>query len=123
MLIDYLQWQFVIGPTWLIRLLWNLERASLRFFSVTFMVRTWLAYWHKDAMAFTGGTLTKLATIIIWNTISRTIGFTIRTIIILSWLIVQIICLPLALAALTLFILWPLLVLVGLASGVSLLIV
>lgn len=122
-LIDYLHWQFVITPGWMINLLWNLERAGLRFFSIGIMFRTLLSYWHKDAMAFTGGSLGKLATIVMWNTISRLIGFIIRTLVIISWLAVQSVFLPIALMVLVVVVLWPILVLVGVASGLAFLVI
>ena len=123
MLIDYLNWQFVVGPKWLMLLLWNLERASLRFFSIKLMFRTLLAYWHKDAMVFSGGTLSKYATILLWNLISRLIGFIVRSVIIILWLLVQTVFLPLAGTILVLFVLWPMLLILGLAIGLSLFLV
>lgn len=123
MLIDYLHWQFVLSPNWLIKLLWNIERATIRFFSINLMLRTLLAYWHKDAMAFTGGSLSKLATTILWNTISRLIGFIIRLTVIAIWLAIQTIFIPLSLVVLAVLVLWPLLVIVGLAIGVSTLLI
>jgi hypothetical protein len=123
MLIDYLHWQFALSPNSFIKLLWNLERASIRFFSISLMLRTLVSYWHKDAMAFTGGSLGKLATIILWNTISRLIGFIIRSAVIAIWLVIQVIFIPLSLTALAALVLWPLLVIVGLAIGLSLLLV
>ena len=123
MLIDYLNWQFVVGPKWLMLLLWNLERASLCFFSIKLMFRTLLAYWHKDAMAFSGGTLSKYATILLWNLISRLIGFIVRSVIIILWLLVQTVFLPLAGTILVLFVLWPILLILGLAIGLSLFLV
>lgn len=104
-------------------LLWNLERASLRFFSIKLMFRTLLAYWHKDAMVFSGGTLSKYATILLWNLISRLIGFIVRSVIIILWLLVQTVFLPLAGTILVLFVLWPILLILGLAIGLSLFLV
>lgn len=121
MLIDYLHWQFALSPNWFIKLLWNAERATIRFFSINLMLRTLLSYWHKDAMAFTGGSLSKFATTILWNTISRLIGFVIRLAVIAIWLAIQTIFIPLSLIALAAFVLWPLLVIIGLAIGLSLL--
>jgi len=122
MLIDYLHWQFVLAPQWLSQLIWNLERASLRFFSITFMLRTLTAPWHKDTMPFEGGTLTKLVTVIMWNIISRLIGLIIRTTVIIIWLLVQMIYVPLAMTAFLLFISWPLLAVIGLSTGLTMLV-
>jgi len=74
-------------------------------------------------MAFTGGSLGKLATIILWNTISRLIGLIIRSAVIAIWLVIQVIFIPLSLITLVALLLWPLLVIVGLAIGLSLLLV
>lgn len=120
MIIDYFQWQFVLAPSWLLKLFWNLEQASLRFFSVKFMFRTLLSYWHKDAVSWKGGTLTQYAVTIVWNVISRVIGFILRTIVILSWVVTQVTLVPMAMGLLVLFIMWPLLVIIGISTGLSL---
>jgi hypothetical protein len=123
MLADYLYWQYVWAPRWLLGLIWNVQRALLQFFSVKLMVRTLLAHWHKDAMSFRGGTLGELGMTIVWNLISRAIGFGVRVLVLLVWLVVEAVYAGSALLALVLFFAWlPLSVLVFVV-GVALLVV
>lgn len=123
MIIDYFQWQFVLAPSWLLRLMWNLERASLRLFSIKLMFQTLTAHWHKDAMAWKGGTIGKYVATIMWNIISRLIGFIVRSTVITLWIIMQAIFIPLAFIIFILFITWPFLVIIGISTGLSLLVV
>lgn len=119
MLVDYFYWQYLWAPKILVRIIWNLQRALWRFFSIKFMLRTLLAHWHKDFVPYHGGTLTNLALTFLWNQISRLVGFIIRLGVLIIWLIAEIIFIPLAVAIFFLFLAWPLLILVGLAMGVG----
>jgi|GEM_PF-3517794 hypothetical protein len=120
MIIDYFQWQFVLAPNWLLKLLWTIERASIRFFSIKIMLRTLIAHWHKDSMAWKGGTITGYITTQMWNVISRVIGFIVRATVILTWVATQIIFIPLSVVLFLLFVTWPLLVVVGVSTGFAL---
>jgi len=121
MLVDYFYWQYVWAPKIFLQILWNLERALWRFFSVKFMLRTLLAHWHKDAIPYRGGTLSNLALTFIWNQVSRFIGFLIRSAVLLAWLIAEIIFMPLAATIFLVFLVWPLVVLTSLSVGLALL--
>lgn len=121
MLVDYFYWQYVWAPKTFLRILWNLERALWRFFSVKFMLRTLLAHWHKDAIPYRGGTFSSLALTFTWNQVSRFIGLLIRSAVLLVWLIAEIIFVPLAGATFLVFLIWPLIVLASLSVGLALL--
>lgn len=121
MLIDYFYWQFVVTPQWLITVLSNLQLALLQLFSVKLMLRTLLAPWRRDVMPFHGGTLSQLGITIIWNVTSRLMGILIRTIVLLIWLAAEIAFSFLAAIIFCLAVTWPLLVIVGFASGLALL--
>lgn len=118
-----MQWQYVEGPRWIMRLAWNLERASWKFFSIDIMLKTLVAHWHKDAMVFDGGTLTELFTVMLWNVVSRLIGFIIRSVVILTWVVIQTIMLALAVVFLAVFVLWPILAVIITATGLVLFVV
>jgi hypothetical protein len=120
MLVDYFYWQYVVAPRWLLRVVWNLQRALVQFFSVKLMLRTLLSHWHKDAMPFHGGTLGDLGMAVLWNLISRVIGFLVRGFVLLIWLAAEIAYLVVVVFLLPLFLLWPLVVLVGFAAGLAL---
>src|SRR5687768_4472004 len=117
MYIEYVYWQFVSGPQWLLALARDLERALLRFFSVPFMVRTLFAYWRKDSVSYRAGSLEGIALALAWNSISRGIGFIIRTTVLLVWVLAAVALAVLSSVVIGLFLLWPLLVLVGLSAG------
>jgi hypothetical protein len=117
MYIEYVYWQFVSGPQWLLTLARDLERALLRFFSVPFMVRTLFAYWRKDSVSYRAGSLEGIALALAWNTISRGIGFIIRTTVLLVWVLAAAVLVVLSGIVIAFFLLWPLLVLVGIATG------
>ncbi len=119
MLTDYFYWQYVRAPAALGHIIWNLQRALWRLFSVEFMLRTLLAHWHKDIAAYTGGTLSKLGLAFTWNLISRGIGFLVRTLILVLWLAAEAVFLPAAAAVYLMFLAWPLLVLASLAVGIG----
>lgn len=123
MLVDYFYWQYVIAPRWLIEFIWNMQRVIMRAFSVTFMLRTLLAPWHKDTAVWRGGTLDAFGLTIIWNITSRLIGATIRLIVIAAWLVAEAIFAILAVIAVPALLLWPALVLVGIALGLGLFLV
>ncbi|MFH1353674.1 MAG: hypothetical protein ABIH36_00085 [bacterium] len=118
MLADYFYWQYVWAPRFLLQTMWNLQRALLRFFSVRYMLRTLLAYWHKDAASYQGGTLSKLTLAFTWNIISRLIGFIIRISVLVAWLITEIVYVSLAATIFLLFMVWPVAVLTGLIFGI-----
>ncbi len=117
---NYLRWQFVAGPRWLAQTLWNFELALLQFFSVGLMLRTLFAHWHKDAVAYTRRSFTEIFIAFAWNQISRTIGFIIRSAVLISWAIVQTFYLAVGLSLLIAFIAWPFLAIVGISAGVIL---
>lgn len=123
MVVDYIHWQYVTGPLWILNLFLVLEKASLRLFSVKLLVSTLFSYWHKDAMSWSGGTISQYVFVIGWNIISRLIGFAIRGAVLLGWLFFQVLFIPLTLVVLLAFMTWPLLVIIGVSTGLSLFVI
>lgn len=121
MYVAYFYWQFVVAPTWLVRLIINLERALMIFFSVPTMVTTLFAHWHKDSVSPRRGTLSAIALAYSWNAISRGIGFIIRTAMVLAWLGSAGLLALFGTLLTILFILWPLLILMAFAAGLAVL--
>lgn len=117
MLADYFYWQYVWGPHYLLTLGWSITRLLARAFSVPIMLKTLAAPWHRDQLAYRAGTLSNYAMTFAWNVISRVIGFIIRGTVLLIWLSAMAIFIPLYLVIFIFFILWPLLVVISLASG------
>ena len=114
---NYIRWQFVEGPRWLIQTMINLELAILQFFSVGLMIRTLFAHWHKDAVGYTRRSFTELFVAFAWNQISRTIGFIIRSTVLMVWFVVQVNYLALAIGLIIIFIAWPFIILGGFIGG------
>lgn len=86
-------------------------------FSVPFMLKTLFAHWHKDQVSYRQGSISGMLKALAWNLISRGIGFIVRSCVLIAWLVVEVLFAVIFAIALILFILWPLLVLVGLATG------
>lgn len=118
MITDYLYWQFILGPRWLLQTLWNLELALLRYFSVGYMLRTLFAHWHKDAVPYRGGYISTYLITFAWNQISRAIGFFIRTIVLMIWAIAQAVYGAIAISLTILFLAWPYIAAVMLVAGI-----
>lgn len=117
MLAEYYYWQLVEGPLWLTRLAWNIQRMLVRYFSVPVMLRTLVAHWHRDALAYRSGTLSGLLMIFAWNQISRAIGFIIRVAVLFTWALSALLLLVLSQTVVIIFIAWPFLVVFGLLAG------
>jgi hypothetical protein len=119
---DYLHWQFVVGPAWLVRLFLNIQHAMVRLFSVPFMLRTLVSHWRKDFVSYRQGTISGIVQAWAWNMISRVIGFVLRTVVLSVWLVSELVLLITAPILLGIFIAWPFLALLGLIVGVALII-
>lgn len=115
----YLQWQLVTAPAFLLTLFWNLERALWRYFSVPHMLRTLFSYWHKDKVSYRQGSFSGMVKAFAWNSISRGVGAVVRVTLLALWLITFVILTAGATALFLLFMVWPLLVLLGVAVGLA----
>ncbi len=89
--LDFLLWYAVLAPGNIAAITGNFLVANFNFFSISLHVRTLFAYWHHDFEAYGGGVDVGqyLSTIII-NTLSRIIGFLIRSITIVLGLLVEV---------------------------------
>lgn len=119
-MLSYLHWQFIVAPRFLLITAWNLELALVQFFSVGTMLRTLFAHWHRDIARYERRSFTEIFITFAWNQISRAIGFTIRSTVLLAWLIVQVLYLVIAFGVLVIFLIAPFLILVGLVIGLRL---
>lgn len=117
-----LQWHVWYAPQWLVTLTWNLERAAARYFSAGMMLRTLVSHWHKDAVSYRQGTLGKITLALAWNMISRAIGLTVRTIVLVLYFVTALCIAVLGLVFIALFLLWPLLAAGSISLGVRALI-
>lgn len=113
----YLYWQFVSGPLWVAAFSLNLQRVLLRSFSVSEMLRTLIAHWHRDAVPYRGGSISSYFLAFAWNIISRVVGFVVRSMMLVLWMASAIITLVLCGAAAALFLLWPFAIIVVILLG------
>lgn len=116
MILQYAHWQFIDGPKWLLSFAWTLQRVLWRYFSVGLMLRTLLAHWHRDALAYQPGGLSELFQTFVMNQISRLIGFFIRCSLLSIWLAAEAIYLPLAVASIAIFFTGPVLIVTGVVA-------
>lgn len=116
----YIAWQIWEGPKWILMMGWTFQRALFRLFSVEFMVRTLIAHWHKDAVAYTGSLSSRIMAFT-WNGISRAIGFCIRSIVLAMWILSACILGVVHAGAFIGFLVWPLVSLGLIATGIGLL--
>ncbi len=118
----YFYWQYMVAPLWLLQFFWILQRALLQFFSVRVMLTTLLAHWRRDRVAYRQGSFSGLLHAVAWNSISRAIGFIVRSSIIILWVVTECVFLILASGIFIIFSIAPLVALVALTYGVALLI-
>lgn len=121
MYLEYFYWQYFSAPGWLLKLFRNLHIVLLRAFSVSIMLRTLFAHWHKDAVRYNQGSLGGFAKAWAWNMISRGIGFLIRLSVLLFWAVSALLLTAFFTAAFLFFLIWPLLALISLFTGAILL--
>lgn len=95
-----------------------MQRANFRLFSVSVMVKTLFSHWHRDALAYRGGSISKQLTTFTLNQISRAIGFLIRTGTLITWSVSAVLLAIASVLVFGLFILWPLLSLLMIWAGV-----
>lgn len=113
MFAEYVEWQFILAPRFLLTLIWNLQWALQQFFSVPTMLRTLFAHWHRDVVPYRAGTISGLLLAFAWNQISRAIGFIIRSIMLLMWLTSAVVLLAAGAGVLLALVSWPFLIVIG----------
>lgn len=111
MIVNYLYWQFIESPQ---KLFFVIEKTIVylyHLFSINFLVKTLFEPWKKDVVRYANPTLQDRIQIILFNLIARLMGFVMRSLTILTGLIV-IICV--IIFSIILFIGWVLLPIISL---------
>lgn len=112
----YVRWQLWEGPAFILALLSNIEAMLIRMFSTRLMLQTLFSYWHRDAVAYRGG-VGDILLAVIWNVISRIIGFLVRGTVLITWAVTSLVV-AIALSILCVFfITWPALTIYVLLVG------
>lgn len=117
----YFYWQYIVAPLFLLRFGWNLQRLLLQLFSVRPMLTTLFAHWHKDRVILRQGSLSGILRAAAMNAISRTIGFLVRSSILLVWAVSASIFLVVASGLFVAFVMAPLAAAAAIAYGITLL--
>lgn len=121
MYIAYFYWHYVVSPKWLLQLLWNFQQAVLQFFSVKILIKTLFAHWRRDALSYRGKSLQEVLSIFALNQISRGIGFAIRMVVLITWVIFELFYLAISTSAFILFLLSPIIATLLVVVGILLL--
>lgn len=107
-------WYVAVAPRNIIAIWKDYLMANLNYFSIVFLLRTLIAPWHRDTETYGGGFDVALyARVIIVNTVSRIVGFLIRSTTILIGLAAEAGILGIGLLALALWFLVPFLIFFG----------
>lgn len=87
---EYLDWYLFQSTSYLLRAWKDILFFSFYFFSIPFLIKTLFSYWHRYRWYYDGGFNIKVFFEVLFsNTISRAIGFFMRTFIILIGIIVS----------------------------------
>mgnify|MGYP000199267418 CR=1 FL=1 len=89
--LDFLWWYIVLSPRNIIAITDNFLIANFNFFSISRHLHTLFAYWHRDFEVYGGGVdIERYFGTIIINTLSRIVGFLIRSITIIAGLLIEV---------------------------------
>lgn len=91
-------------------------------FSVKLLLRTFFSPWKRDITSMEGLPLNQMLQVIVFNLISRIIGALIKTIILLIYLIALSVFFAISISLLLIWILLPLISILGLIIGIGLII-
>ncbi|MBU4351379.1 hypothetical protein L6250_02290 [Candidatus Parcubacteria bacterium] len=118
----WLYWHFVEAPKQIFRGWMNILVFNWNYFSVTLLFKTLFAYWHQYRWHYPRGfDIGKYLEVFFSNMISRILGAIMRTFMIFFGIIVQFGILIIGLAALITWLAMPLLIVLGILKGTSLL--
>lgn len=88
---DYLWWHFVEVPKQIFKVFKNFLKFGIHYFSVSFLFKTLFSHWHKYSWSYPKGfDFGKYFEVWFSNLISRTIGFILRSFLILGWLFFEV---------------------------------
>ena len=82
------------------------------------MLRTLFSYWRLDSMSLKQGSIAGVLQAFALNQISRLIGFVVRSMVLFTWFVAQLVIIFFAVGFYILFLAWPLLVVVAFATGI-----
>ncbi len=90
----WFEWHFINAPLFLLKAWRNVLLFNLRFFSVSFLLRTLFSHWHKYRWRYTGGfNISKYFEVLFSNFISRSLGAVMRLILIVIGIFIELVIL------------------------------
>ncbi len=92
--VSWLRWHFVEGTLFLLNAWKNILLFNLRFFSISFLIKTLFAYWHRYRWHYDRGfNISKYMEVVVSNTISRILGAFMRVSLIILGVLVEVLIL------------------------------
>jgi len=118
----YIFWHFVEFPKKLSKAILNFLKFGARYFSIPFLLKTLFSHWHRFSWQYPRGfdPLVYLE-VFVSNLISRTIGFILRTFLILAGILFEIFIFILGILVLIIWYLLPLISIFLFFYGLSIL--
>ncbi len=94
MILLWLEWHFLNASLFLLKAWKNILLFNLKFFSVSFLLKTLFFHWHKYRWRYTGGfNISKYFEVLFSNFISRSLGAVMRLILIVIGIFIELIIL------------------------------
>ncbi len=93
----------------------------LQMFSVRLMLRTLVAHWRRDSLTLRQGTITGIIQALALNTISRIVGFLVRSSVLVLWLVSEAFFLVVAVGTMIIFLIAPIVAVGSITYGILLL--
>jgi hypothetical protein len=117
----WLNWHFLDMPQEIVKNWKNFLVFSLHFFSVINSIKTFFSHWHKYRWSYGRGfSFSRYAEVFFSNMVSRLIGAFLRSFFIVFGFISTIVVFLLGLLLLMVWIFLPLLLILGVIAGISL---
>lgn len=119
--LKWVYWHFFEASRSVLRVWGNYLRFGLNYFSVPMLLKTWFAPWRRYQWSYGKGFQPqKFFEVLVSNVISRTLGFLMRSVLIVTGIVVELL---MALAGFVAFLAWlvlPALLLLGIYHGIRL---
>ncbi len=98
----------------------NILRFNLNYFSISFLLKTFFSPWRRYKLSRGRGfDFGKFAEVLVFNTFSRFMGMIMRTVVIISGVLLQIIIVALGFLVLVFWIFFPLLIFLGIIMSLK----
>lgn len=118
---NFFAWWYIESPKNVLNFCLSMIKYTYHLFSIPYLVKTLFAPWKRDITSPINPSIRDLFMAFVYNVIARLIGFVVRFFTIIAGLIIISITVALLVAFFILFLLFPILSIVGLIYGLWLL--